>query len=133
MTAIINEAGLVATTPRHEVTEDGLPITRFRFACSSREYDRKRDKWVDGLTNWYTVVTYGTTATNVAGSISKGDRIVVAGKLFVRDWDNGERTGTNVEIEAHALGHDLSWGTTTFNRNVLVREPAEVKAEQVNA
>ena len=48
---------------------------------------------------------------------------MVTGKLRVRDWDNGERAGTSVEVEAEALGHDLTWGTAVFTRTVLVREP----------
>ncbi len=114
--------GLVATTPRHLVTQDGLPITSFRLACSQRRFDRSQSKWVDGETNWYTVTSFRTLAVNVSQSISKGDRISVYGKLRVRDWDNGERAGTSVEIEADSVGHDLAWGSSSFTRNVLVRE-----------
>ncbi len=48
---------------------------------------------------------------------------MVAGKLRVRDWDNGERAGTSVEVEADNLGHDLCWGSSVFTRTVLNREP----------
>jgi single-strand DNA-binding protein len=61
-------------------------------------------------------------AINSAGSVNKGDRLVVAGKLRIRDWDNGERAGTSVEVEADSLGHDLTWGSSVFTRTVLVRE-----------
>jgi hypothetical protein len=66
---------------------------------------------------------------NSSTSVSKGDRILVAGKLRVRDWDNGERAGTSVEIEAESIGHDLSWGSAVFTRTVLVRETEAVDAE----
>ena len=46
----------------------------------------------------------------------------MAGKLRIRDWDNGERAGTSVEVEADSLGHDLTWGSSVFTRTVLVRE-----------
>jgi single-strand DNA-binding protein len=119
----ITVAGLVATTPRHLITQDGLPITSFRLASSHRRFDPSQGKWVDGETNWYTITAFKQLAINAAGSISKGDRIFVQGILRVRDWDNGERSGTSVELEASALGHDLTWGTSTFTRTVLVREP----------
>jgi single-strand DNA-binding protein len=51
--------------------------------------------------------------------------------LRVRDWDNGERAGTSVEIEAESIGHDLSWGSAVFTRTVLVRETEPVDAEAV--
>lgn len=115
-------SGLVATSPRHLVTQEGLPITSFRLASSNRRYDRTKKAWVDGETNWFTITSFRQLAINSASSISKGDRIVATGRLKVRDWDNGERTGTSVEIEADSLGPDLTWGTSEFTRTVLVRE-----------
>ena len=61
------------------------------------------------------------------------------GRLRVRDWDNGERAGTSVEIEAESIGHDLVWGSTTYTRTVKTQEidqevapaPDDVEAEQV--
>jgi single-strand DNA-binding protein len=84
-------------------------------------------------TNWYTITATKQLAINTAGSVSKGDRIMVAGKLRVRDWDNGERAGTSVEIEAEMLGHDLSWGTGVFTRTILVREASEPEPTEMTA
>jgi single-strand DNA-binding protein len=125
MSEKISVQGLVATTPRHLVTQDGLPITSFRMASTHRRFDRTTKKWVDGETNWYTITAFRQLAINIAGSVSKGERVMVSGKLRVRDWDNGERAGTSVEIEAEAIGHDLTWGTSTFTRTVMVREVDE--------
>lgn len=127
MNTNITVQGLVATTPRHIVTADGLPITSFRLASSQRKFDQVNNRWIDGETNWYTVTSTGQLAVNAAGSIGKGDRLVVAGKLHVRDWDNGERAGTSVEIEAETIGHDMAWGSSTFERTVLVREQAHTE------
>ena len=131
--------GLVATTPRHLVTQDGLPITSFRLAASLRKFDRTLNRWVDAETNWFTITSFRQLAVNSSMSISKGDRILVMGKLRVRDWDNGERAGTSVEIEAESIGHDLVWGSTTFTRTVKSQEsdqevapaPDDVEVEQV--
>lgn len=124
-TELITVSGLVATTPRHLITQDGLPITSFRLASSMRRFDRVQNKWVDGETNWYTITAFRTLAINMAGSINKGERIIVQGALRVRDWDNGDRAGTSVEIEANAVGHDLTWGTAQFTRTILVRDDSE--------
>jgi single-strand DNA-binding protein len=114
--------GLVATTPRHLVTQDGLPITSFRLAASLRKFDKQLNRWVEAETNWFTITSFRQLAVNSAVSISKGDRILVMGRLRVRDWDNGERAGTSVEIEAESIGHDLVWGSSTFVRTVNSRE-----------
>ena len=132
MSEQITVTGLVATTPRHLVTQDGLPITSFRLAASSRRFDRSQNKWIDGETNWFTVTSFRQLAINVSTSVNKGERIIVSGKIKVRDWDNGERNGTSVEIDADALGHDLAWGNSAFTRTVLTREvdPEEAIEEE---
>jgi len=117
--------GLVATTPRYLKTTDGLDITSFRLASGYKTFDRTKMDWVEGETNWFTITSFGTLAINVASSISKGDRIIVSGTLRVRDWDNGERSGTSVEVEADTMGHDLVWGQSTFTRTTLV-EPKPI-------
>jgi single-strand DNA-binding protein len=101
--------GLVATTPRHLITQEGLPITSFRLA----EHDPKDP---NATTNWYTITSFNDLGINTASSVSKGHRVVVSGLLSIRDWDNGERAGTSVEIEAKAIGHDLNFGTAEFSR-----------------
>ncbi len=130
-TTTITVDGLIATTPRHLITQDGLPITSFRLAASERRFDRAQNRWIDGETNWYTVSAFRQLAINASNSLSKGDRVIVTGSLRVRDWDNGERAGTAVEIEATSIGHDLAWGTSTFERTVLVRETEEAPATLV--
>jgi single-strand DNA-binding protein len=117
--------GLVATTPRHLKTADGIDITSFRLASASKRFDPKKMEWIEADTNWFTITSFGTLAINAVSSIGKGDRIIVSGTLRVRDWDNGERSGTSVEIEADTLGHDLVWGQSTFVRTTLT-EPKPV-------
>jgi single-strand DNA-binding protein len=127
----ITATGLVATTPRHLVTQDGLPITSFRLASSTRRFDRAQNKWIDGETNWFTVTSFRQLAINASTSINKGERIVVTGKIRIRDWDNGDRSGTSVEIDADALGHDLTWGHAAFTRTVMTRESVDDDAEDL--
>jgi single-strand DNA-binding protein len=133
MSESLSVTGLVATTPRHLVTQDGLPITSFRLASSQRRFDRAQNKWIDGETNWYTVTAFRQLAMNSSTSVNKGDRILVQGKLRVRDWDNGERNGTSVEIEAESIGHDLGWGSSSFTRTVLVREAEPDSGSETDA
>jgi single-strand DNA-binding protein len=112
----ISLTGIVGSEPKSVTTTEGLAITSFRLASSQRRFDRAQDKWVDGDTNWYTVTTFRQLAANAAVSIKKGERVVVTGRLKVRDWEAGGKRGINVDVEADALGHDLSWGTAAFSR-----------------
>ena len=118
MTDNITVSGLVATAPRHIVTSEGLPITSFRLASTQRRFDRSNQRWIDGETNWYTITAFRQLAINSATSVGKGDRVVLNGRLRIREWENADRSGTNIEIEADSLGHDLMWGTAQFSRTI---------------
>lgn len=133
MQDIITITGLVATDPRHIVTSEGLSITSFRLASAQRRFDRSQERWIDGETNWYTITSFRQLALNCASSIAKGQRVLVTGKLRIREWDNGERVGTTIDIEAEAVGHDLAWGTTTFSRSILSSTAAAAEPEQAES
>jgi single-strand DNA-binding protein len=117
VTDTIALTGIVATTPRQLVTSSGLVITSFRLACRQRRFDRMQNSWVDADTNWYTVSTFRQLALNVERSVRKGEHVLVTGRLRIRDWENQDRAGTSVDVEADAVGHDLAWGTSTLVRN----------------
>lgn len=123
MTDTITLTGLVATQPRHIVTSEGLAITSFRLASNQRRFDRGQNAWVDGDTNWYTITAFRQLGVHAASSIEKGQRVIVTGRVRIRDWESGEKNGTSIEIDADALGHDLSWGRATFTRSVIAAKP----------
>lgn len=117
MTDTITVTGNVATTPEFKVTAGGLAIATFRLASAQRRFDRGAGTWVDEGTNWYTVSAFRALAEHAATALAKGEPVIVTGRLRVRDWDNGTKRGTSIEIDADALGHDLRWGTTTFTKH----------------
>lgn len=116
MTDQLTLTGVVATTPRHIVTSEGLAITSFRLASQQRKYDRGTNQWADADTNWYTVTAFRELAVNASQSLKKGDRIVTSGRVKVRDWTTDDRSGTSIEVEAESLGHDLFWGVTQYQK-----------------
>ena len=119
MTDTITVTGLVATEPRHIVTSEGLTITSFRLASNQRRFDRSANAWIDGDTNWYTVTSFRQLGTHVATSVTKGQRVIVSGRVRIRDWSTEDKKGTTIEIDADAVGHDLTWGRATFTRTVV--------------
>ena len=130
MSDTITVTGLVATEPKHIVTSEGLSITSFRLASALRRFDRAKEKWIDVDTNWYTVSSFRQLASNVSLSVVKGERVVVTGRVRIREWQGTERSGTNVDIEADAIGHDLSWGTSTFSRTISSSHAMSVGAAE---
>lgn len=122
MKDIITVTGIVGTTPRSHTTTDGLTILSFRLASTHRVYQEDTGAWVDSDTNWYTVTAFRQLAINCESSLEKGNRVVVSGTLRLKEWhkprSNGDglESGTNIEIEAQTIGHDLNWGTAKFEK-----------------
>ena len=133
MNDTITLTGLVATTPKHIVTSEQVTVTSFRLAATQRRFDTEAQKWVDGDTNWYTVTAFRDLAVNVIGSIVKGQRILVTGRLRVRDWATDDKSGTNVEVEAETMGHDLRWGDAQFTRHNHTAADAPAESTEVAA
>ncbi|MDR5699891.1 single-stranded DNA-binding protein [Agromyces aerolatus] len=115
-TDLITVTGVVGSDPRAIVTGQQLPITSFRLASSRRFYNRATGAWEDAGTNWYTVSAFRQLAFNANASLRKGEHVVVHGRLKQRPWQAGDRAGVAIEIEADAIGHDLSWGMTQLQR-----------------
>jgi single-strand DNA-binding protein len=131
MSDTLTLTGLVATTPKHLVTSAGLSITSFRLASNQRRYDRAKQEWVDVDTNWYTITAFRQLATNVVHSLHKGQRIVVTGRVRIRDWSNEDKntSGTTIEVDAEAIGHDLTWGTSVFTRSAAAAVAEDTAAQ----
>ncbi|WP_441249904.1 single-stranded DNA-binding protein [Kitasatospora sp. McL0602] len=118
---LVTMVGNVASAVSYAQTAAGVPVANFRMAARERRYDRAAGDWVDGDTNWVTVVAWRWLATNVVSSVNKGDPVVVSGRLRVREWGEEEKRRCVVEIDAKVVGHDLGRGTSAFRWAVQPR------------
>lgn len=129
MVDTITVTGVMATPVKHTVTSEGLDVSQFRLASSSRRFDPATRGWVDGETNWFTVVAFRQLAANIDVSLDKGHRVVVTGRLKVRDWQDGDKKGRTVEIVADAIGPDLAWGRARYERTPRAAAAAPTDTE----
>ncbi|MFF3684780.1 single-stranded DNA-binding protein [Streptomyces sp. NPDC002187] len=118
---MVTVVGNVATNVEYRETATG-GMARFRFAVPSRRWDRGSGNWTDGHTSFYTVLAWRSLAMNLAGSVSVGEPLLVHGRLKVREEEGDGRRRTYVDIDALAVGHDLTRGTSAFRR-VVKAEP----------
>ncbi|MFH9014016.1 single-stranded DNA-binding protein [Streptomyces sp. NPDC017943] len=107
--------GRVATQPVYREMASG-PSARFRLAVTARYWDREKNSWTDGHTNFFTVWANRQLATNTAASLTVGEPVVVQGRLKVRTDVREGQNRTSADIDAVAIGHDLAWGTSAFRR-----------------
>ncbi|MET9435653.1 single-stranded DNA-binding protein [Streptomyces sp. NPDC006551] len=114
---MVTLVGNVATGVEYRDTATG-GVARFRFAVTARRWDRERGTWADGHTSFYTVFAWRALGANLAASVSVGEPLVVHGRLKVREEEREGQRKTFVDIDALAVGHDLSRGTAAFRRAV---------------
>ncbi|MGN9791360.1 single-stranded DNA-binding protein [Streptomyces sp. OZ13] len=127
---MVTVVGNVATNVEYRETATG-GMARFRFAVPSRRWDRRGGNWTDGPTSFYTVFAWRSLAQNLAGSVSVGEPLLVHGRLKVREEETDGRRRTFVDIDALAVGHDLTRGTSAFRRVVKSRDADERSAAAV--
>ncbi|MGW3439089.1 single-stranded DNA-binding protein [Streptomyces bacillaris] len=123
---MVTLVGNAATAVEFRETVTG-GMARFRFAVTPRRRDRETQLWTDGPTSFYTVWAWRTLATNLAASVAIGEPLVVHGRLKIREEERDGGRRTFVDVEAVAVGHDLSRGTSAFRR-VVRTEPALTSA-----
>ncbi len=116
MSDLITITGNIATEPERRRTATGVPVTTFRLASSQRHFDRAKSEWVETSTNWYSVSAFRDLAEHVGDSLHKGERVILTGRLRLREWETAAKRGLSVEIDADAIGHDLRWGTSRYLR-----------------
>lgn len=130
MSTPITVVGTIATDPRRIVTQSGVTLCTFRVASGQRRYDREEGRWVDGETNWFGVTAFRGLAEHASESLRKGERVVISGRLRIRRWEAEEKSGLSVEVEADALGHDLRWGVSRFEKRPIA-EKAKIDDDAV--
>ncbi|GAB3088060.1 single-stranded DNA-binding protein [Micromonospora schwarzwaldensis] len=111
--------GNVLTAPEwRRTTQSGTLVANFKVASTARRLDRDSGRWVDGNSLRVRVNCWRRLAEGVAASVAVGDPVIVAGRLYTRDWvDEAGTHRTLYELEAVAVGHDLSRGRSRFLRN----------------
>ncbi|MEU7379946.1 MULTISPECIES: single-stranded DNA-binding protein [unclassified Streptomyces] len=114
---IVCTVGNVATQPVHRELPSGASA-RFRLAVTSRYWDREKAAWTDGHTNFFTVWANRQLAANAVASLTVGDPVIVQGRLKVRTETRDGTSRTSADIDALAIGHDLTRGTSAFRRTV---------------
>jgi|tagenome__1003787_1003787.scaffolds.fasta_scaffold20987366_6 single-strand DNA-binding protein len=128
--------GRVITEITRHTFANGDRKTSFRLMAQERRFDRERQDWTDGDKVFLQVNCWRRLAEGVAVSLVKGDKVVVTGRFFVREYftDSGEKRVSN-ELDARSVGPDLAWHTVSVDRAEpgLVAASTGLPAEEVVA
>ena len=111
----ISIVGNVTREPELRFTQGGQAVTKFGVAVNRRW--QQAGEWKES-TSFMDVVAWGQLGENAASSLTKGARVIVTGRLEVRNYETqqGEKR-TAVESTADELGPSLRWATAQVEKN----------------
>ena len=113
----ITVVGNLTADPELRYTQNGLPVANFTIASTPRNFDRQANEWKDGEALFLRASVWREFAEHVAGSLSKGMRVIAEGTLRQRsyqDKDGNQRTA--IELEVDEIGPSLRYATATVTR-----------------
>ena len=81
---IITVVGNLTGDPELRFTPSGAAVANFTVASTPRTFDRQSNEWKDGETLFMRCSVWREAAENVAESLTKGNRVIVTGRLSSR-------------------------------------------------
>ncbi|QDH85086.1 ssDNA binding protein [Gordonia phage Dardanus] len=115
---IITVVGNLTADPELRFTGSGAAVANFTVAATPRVFDRDSNEWKDGDALFMRVNAWRDLAENVTDSLTKGQRVVVTGRLKQRSFETKEgEKRTVIEMEAEEVAPSLKYATATVNRS----------------
>ena len=106
--------GNLTRDPELRYTTGGRGVASFGLAVNRRY--QQNGEWQED-TSFFNVVAWGDLGENAAASLTKGNRLIVTGRLQQRDYETREGEKRNViEVIADDLGPSLRWAQAQVER-----------------
>lgn len=126
MRSTVTLSGNLTGNPTLRATAGGA-VANFRMAVNDDWFDKKAGQW-RSRTVYLQVSAWRQLAEHVMDSLALGQPVIVVGRLRQRQYDKDGQTHTVVEVEADAVGHDLFFGRSRFERAPRGPQTSEVAA-----
>ncbi len=120
---IITVVGNLTADPELRYTQGGLAVANFTIASTPRTFDRASNDWKDGDALFLRASCWREFAEHVAGSLTKGSRVIAQGRLKQRTYQDREGNNrTSIELEIDEIGPSLRYATAQVTRTSSSRE-----------
>lgn len=114
---VITVVGNLTSDPELRYTQNGLAVANFTIASTPRNFDRATSEWKDGESLFLRASVWREFAEHVAGSLTKGSRVIASGRLKQRSYETKEgEKRTSMELEIDEIGPSLRYATATLTR-----------------
>lgn len=109
--------GNATRDPELRFTPGGAAVATFGVAVNRRWQNRSTNEWEEAV-SFFDVTCWQQLAENVSESVTKGDRVVVSGRLDQRSWETTEgEKRSKVEIVAEEIAPSLRYAVATVVKN----------------
>jgi len=115
MSSEITVVGNLTDDPQFKYLPDGTAVARFTVASNQRVFEG--GQWRDGEPVFVPCNAWRATAENAVESLSKGDRVMVTGRLKTNTWTTqaGEKR-SRLELSVDEVGPSLRFATARPTR-----------------
>ena len=114
---VITVVGNLTSDPELRYTQNGLAVANFTIASTPRNLDRASNEWKDGEALFLRASVWREFAEHVAGSLTKGSRVIATGRLKQRSYETKEgEKRTTIELEVDEIGPSLRYATAQVSR-----------------
>ena len=114
---IITVVGNLTADPELKYVGSGTPVASFTVASTPRTFNRNTNEWEDGEAMFIRCSVWRDYAENVTESLAKGMRVVVQGRLQVRNYQRNDGSqGTSVEMQVDEVGPSLRYATAQVTK-----------------
>lgn len=123
--------GNATREPELRYTAGGRGVATFGLAVNRRW--QKDGEWQE-QTSFFNVTCWGTLGENAAASVSKGQRVIVFGRLEQRSWETEEgEKRTVIEVIADEVGPSLRWAQASVEKTSRTTERHDPNQGQLPA
>jgi single-strand DNA-binding protein len=124
---VITVVGNLTSDPELRYTQNGLAVANFTIASTPRSFDRASNDWKDGDALFLRASVWREFAEHVAGSLTKGSRVIATGRLKQRSYETKEgEKRTSIELEIDEIGPSLRYATAQVTRAASSRDGGAV-------
>ena len=128
---IITVVGNLTADPELRYTQNGLAVANFTIASTPRNFDRQSGEWKDGDALFLRASAWREFAEHVAGSLTKGMRVVTTGRLRQRTYQDREgQNRTAIELEVDEIGPSLRYATAQVTRAASAAAAGQQRPQQ---
>lgn len=90
-------SGNLTRDPEVRTTQSGMPVMSLGIAVNDRRKNNQTGEWED-YANFIDCTMFGTRAQNVSQYLSKGQRVMIQGKLRYSQWERDGQKRSKIEV-----------------------------------